>query len=85
MYSNPPVHGARIMARIIGNPDNFAAWRAELKAVADRIKAMRKLLLEKLVANGAPGNWDHIVSQIGMFSFTGLTRNRDIIRNLNNV
>lgn len=46
----------------------------DLKAMADRIKHMRKLLFEALVANGTPGTWNHIVDQIGMFSYTGLSK-----------
>ena len=41
--------------------------------MADRIISMRQKLLDSLKAAGAPGGWDHVVNQIGMFSFTGLT------------
>ena len=42
--------------------------------MSDRIRAMRKELYQALKANGTPGTWEHIINQIGMFSFTGLTR-----------
>ena len=42
--------------------------------MADRIKLMRQKLYEKLRALGTPGTWEHIVQQIGMFSYTGLNR-----------
>lgn len=42
--------------------------------MSDRIRLMRTGLRDLLVRNKTPGNWDHIVSQIGMFSYTGLTR-----------
>lgn len=42
--------------------------------MASRIKQMRQMLHAKLKALGTPGNWDHIIQQIGMFSFTGLSR-----------
>ena len=42
--------------------------------MSGRIIEMRKSFREKLEALGAPGKWDHITSQIGMFSYTGLTR-----------
>jgi aspartate aminotransferase len=74
MYSNPPTFGARIVGRILKTPALYAEWVAELKAVAERIKKMRQLLYDALVANKAPGTWDHIVKQIGMFSYTGLTK-----------
>lgn len=38
------------------------------------MNTMRALLKETLDKNGAKGNWDHVVKQIGMFSFTGLTQ-----------
>jgi hypothetical protein len=40
--------------------------------MADRIIAMRSKLYNKLVALDTPGEWGHIKSQIGMFSYTGL-------------
>lgn len=74
MYSNPPVHGARIVARILGSKANFDAWYDELKEVSGRIIKMRALLRSELEALETPGTWEHITKQIGMFSFTGLTR-----------
>ena len=45
----------------------------QLEGMATRIKAMRTQLHQALQESGAPGNWDHVINQIGMFSFTGLT------------
>lgn len=73
MYSSPPKHGAELVVKILGNPEYFEAWQVELKAMADRILEVRKLLREGLEAKGTPGTWNHITDQIGMFSFTGLT------------
>nr|AIT70256.1 aspartate aminotransferase [Eucheuma denticulatum] len=73
MYSNPPKHGAMVAASILGDGDMFAEWEGELRKMADRIRDMREKLRAALIKNGTPGNWDHIVKQIGMFSFTGLT------------
>ena len=74
MYSNPPSHGARIMGRILRSPAYFAEWKAELKTVAERIQKMRQLLYDELLALKTPGTWTHILSQIGMFSYTGLSK-----------
>jgi len=74
MYSSPPRHGAAIVAAVLSDPQLYAEWKVELKAMADRIKAMRLQLHAELIKVGAPGNWDHILNQIGMFSFTGLTK-----------
>ena len=48
--------------------------QVELKGMADRIITMREKLHSALKEVGAPGSWDHITSQIGMFSYTGLTK-----------
>jgi aspartate/tyrosine/aromatic aminotransferase len=73
MYSSPPLHGARIAAAVLGDPELNKAWRVELKGMSDRIDDMRQKLTIELTRNGAPGDWSHIGSQIGMFAFTGLS------------
>lgn len=72
-YSSPPIHGGRIAGKILVNPENRGKWLSELKAVTDRMNNMRVALKAALVKNGTKGTWDHITSQIGMFSFLGLT------------
>lgn len=67
MYSNPPVHGARIAAAILGQDALRGEWLGEVKHMADRIISMRERLYDNLVAQGTPGEWGHIKSQIGMF------------------
>jgi len=73
MYSNPPVHGARIANTILSSPELYSQWESEVKGMADRIISMRDKLYNTLVDLKTPGEWGHIKSQIGMFSFTGLT------------
>ncbi|XP_031102771.1 aspartate aminotransferase, cytoplasmic [Ipomoea triloba] len=72
MYSNPPLHGASIVATILKDRNMFQEWTVELKAMADRIITMRHQLFDALRARGTPGDWSHILKQIGMFTFTGL-------------
>ncbi|XP_024081614.1 probable aspartate aminotransferase, cytoplasmic isoform X2 [Cimex lectularius] len=72
MYSNPPYHGARIVSTILLDPVLRNDWKECIKTMSGRIKDMRALFRDKLEKNGAPGNWEHITSQIGMFSYTGL-------------
>lgn len=72
MYSSPPLHGASIVAAILKDGDLYNEWTLELKAMADRIISMRQKLYDGLQAKGTPGDWSHIVKQIGMFTFTGL-------------
>lgn len=72
MYSNPPIHGARIAAAVLTQPELRQAWLADVKTMADRIIAMRTQLAQLLAKEGSKRNWQHIVDQIGMFCFTGL-------------
>ncbi|KAJ8768701.1 hypothetical protein K2173_023605 [Erythroxylum novogranatense] len=72
MYSNPPIHGASIVATILKDRDMYNEWTIELKRMADRIISMREKLFNAICARGTPGRWSHIFEQIGMFTFTGL-------------
>ncbi|CAI9093494.1 OLC1v1029003C2 [Oldenlandia corymbosa var. corymbosa] len=74
MYSNPPIHGASIVATILKDRNLFHEWTIELKAMAERIISMRKQLFDALRTRGTPGDWSHIIKQIGMFTFTGLNK-----------
>ena len=73
LYSNPPVHGARIAAEILTNEARNSQWLREVKGMADRIIKMRALLKQNLEQLGSKHNWNHITDQIGMFAYTGLT------------
>ncbi|KAG9318786.1 putative aspartate aminotransferase, cytoplasmic [Chiua virens] len=71
--SNPPLHGARLMALILNDAELFEEWKRDIKTMAHRIISMREALFHLLTNElKTPGNWDHITRQIGMFSFTGL-------------
>uniref|UniRef100_A0A2P2HWP0 Aspartate aminotransferase n=1 Tax=Hirondellea gigas TaxID=1518452 RepID=A0A2P2HWP0_9CRUS len=72
-YSNPPNHGARIVSTVLNNPKLFEDWRECIRIMSSRITAMREGLRERLEKLGTPGVWDHITSQIGMFSYSGLS------------
>ncbi|XP_047342143.1 aspartate aminotransferase, chloroplastic [Impatiens glandulifera] len=75
MYSNPPVHGARIVANVVGDPTLFNEWKEEMELMAGRIKNVRKELYDSLCAKDKSGkDWSFILKQIGMFSFTGLNK-----------
>lgn len=73
IYSNPPVHGARIVAEVVGDEATFNEWRAEMEGMAGRIAKVRRELHGHLQKINPDKNWDFIIQQIGMFSFTGLT------------
>jgi len=72
LYSNPPKHGANIVKTVLSDPELYQEWKKELMVMSMRIQDMRKVLYAELVKLGTPGDWTHITSQIGMFSFTGL-------------
>ncbi|GMY29218.1 aspartate aminotransferase, chloroplastic [Fagus crenata] len=75
MYSNPPIHGAKIVANIVGDPTLFNEWKAEMEMMAGRIKNVRQKLYDSLSAKDKSGkDWSFILKQIGMFSFTGLNK-----------
>jgi len=73
MYSSPPIHGAFIVYEVLTSPELYSEWEKDLKVMAGRIREMRQLLFDALKANNTPGDWNHILTQIGMFSFTGLS------------
>ncbi|KAI9149159.1 Aspartate aminotransferase [Paramyrothecium foliicola] len=72
LYSNPPIHGARIATEILKDPKLNEQWLAEVKGMADRIITMRALLKENLEKLGSKHDWSHITNQIGMFAYTGM-------------
>lgn len=74
MYSNPPQFGAQIAHMVMTNPELRLLWETELKGMSERIQKMRKLLRAKLEDKAKDQTWHHITDQIGMFSFTGLTK-----------
>lgn len=73
LYSNPPIHGARIAAEILNNGDLRSQWLKDVKGMADRIINVRTQLKTNLEKLGSSRNWQHIVDQIGMFCFSGLS------------
>eukprot|EP01099_Mayorella_cantabrigiensis_P005406 TRINITY_DN4324_c0_g1_i1.p1 TRINITY_DN4324_c0_g1~~TRINITY_DN4324_c0_g1_i1.p1 ORF type:complete len:410 (-),score=94.16 TRINITY_DN4324_c0_g1_i1:228-1457(-) len=73
MYSNPPLHPARLVTAVLNNPESYEEWKGCLRTMSGRLIKMRHELHRKLIELKTPGNWDHIVTQVGMFSYTGLT------------
>lgn len=73
-YSNPPTHGAKVVAAVLNNPELYAMWVEELAEMRIRIKQMRSALAEKLRAAGVQQDVSFIEQQRGMFSYSGLSR-----------
>ncbi|KAF7966080.1 hypothetical protein HWV62_40188 [Athelia sp. TMB] len=67
--SNPPTYGARVVSLILNTPELFEEWKADIRTMAGRIIDMRKELHRLLTDElKTPGNWDHIINQIGIFT-----------------
>jgi aromatic-amino-acid transaminase len=75
-YSNPPIHGGAIVAAVLGNPELRAQWEQELGEMRVRIKDMRQQLVEGLKAAGVSKDMSFITTQIGMFSYSGLSKDQ---------
>jgi aromatic-amino-acid transaminase len=75
-YSNPPTHGGTVCAMVLNTPDLRKLWEAELAEMRGRIKAMRSSFVEKLKAAGVQQDMNFITQQIGMFSYSGLTKDQ---------
>lgn len=75
-YSNPPAHGAAIVATILSNESLRAMWEQELADMRQRIQRMRQLFVNTLQEKGAQQDFSFIIKQNGMFSFSGLTKDQ---------
>ena len=75
-YSNPPIHGGSVVATVLGTPELRAQWEQELGEMRDRIKIMRQTLVDGLKAAGVQADMSFITKQIGMFSYSGLTKDQ---------
>uniref|UniRef100_UPI0040487736 amino acid aminotransferase n=1 Tax=Limnohabitans sp. TaxID=1907725 RepID=UPI0040487736 len=75
-YSNPPIHGGAVVAAVLNNPELRAQWESELAEMRVRIKAMRQKLVDGLKAAGIQQDMSFITTQIGMFSYSGLTKDQ---------
>jgi aromatic-amino-acid transaminase len=73
-YSNPPTHGAQVVATVLTTPALRAQWEQELAGMRNRIKAMRGALVERLKAAGVKQDMGFINTQRGMFSYSGLSK-----------
>ncbi|MBM3344479.1 MAG: aspartate/tyrosine/aromatic aminotransferase [Betaproteobacteria bacterium] len=73
-YSNPSTHGGQAVTMVLTTPALRQQWEQELGEMRDRIKVMRKALVEKIRAHRADFDFSYVVDQRGMFSYSGLTQ-----------
>jgi aromatic-amino-acid transaminase len=72
-YSNPPTHGASVVAAVLASSALRETWEQELGAMRNRIRAMRSGLVERLQAAGVARDFGFVNAQRGMFSYSGLS------------
>jgi aromatic-amino-acid transaminase len=72
-YSNPPTHGASVVAAVLSTPALRQMWENELGGMRTRIKAMRTGFVDGLKAHGVTRDFSFVARQRGMFSYSGLT------------
>jgi aromatic-amino-acid transaminase len=75
-YSNPPTHGGAVVAAVLQNPELRQLWEKELADMRVRIKTMRQKLVDGLKEAGIQQDMGFITRQIGMFSYSGLTKDQ---------
>ena len=73
-YSNPPTHGGQIVATVLAAPELRALWEKELGGMRERIKEMRRTLVEKIKARMPKADFGFVLAQRGMFSYSGLSK-----------
>ncbi|UZE19954.1 aspartate/tyrosine/aromatic aminotransferase [Pseudomonas sp. B21-054] len=72
-YSNPPTHGASIVAAVLNSPELRAQWEAELAEMRLRIRGMRNQMVDMLAKAAPQHDFSFVARQSGMFSYSGLT------------
>jgi aromatic-amino-acid transaminase len=72
-YSNPPMHGGQIVARVLTDPELRTMWEGEVVAMRERILAMRSRLYDVISAKIPDRDFSYFLTQRGMFSYTGLS------------
>ena len=71
-YSNPPTHGAAVVATVLNTPTLRALWEGELAGMRERIRAMRAGFVDGLRSLGVQRDFSFVTAQRGMFSYSGL-------------
>ena len=72
-YSNPPQHGAAIVAAVLNDDALRSQWQLELAEMRERIAAMRRRFVETMRDKAPQHDFAFIGKQRGMFSFSCLT------------
>lgn len=73
-YSNPPTHGAAVVATVLADPELRRMWEGELGGMRERIRSVRASLVDGLKSAGVTADVSYITTQRGMFSYSGLSK-----------
>ena len=73
-YSNPPTHGGKVVATVLATPELRQLWEDELTGMRVRIKSTRDEFVRKLREKAPGHDFDFVREQVGMFSYSGLTK-----------
>jgi len=76
IYSTPPTHGAQIVQTILEDDELKSSWRQEVRAMRERIRALRSELAVRLKTANCPRDFSYIKDQNGLFSFLGFDENK---------
>ena len=80
-YSSPPGFGAQVVSQVLNDPELNALWQEEVEAMRTRISAMRVALVKALQAALPAGDFSYLLTQRGMFSYTGFSADQvDVLR-----
>ncbi len=72
-YSSPPNFGAQVVSLVLNDPELNALWRTEVEAMRTRISEMRQALVNVLKAALPEHDFNYLLTQRGMFSYTGFS------------
>lgn len=75
-YSNPPMHGGKVVATVLANLELRGLWEQELAAMRVRIRATRESFVELLKQKAPQHDFSFVKTQCGMFSYSGLTKSQ---------
>lgn len=73
IYSNPPLHGARVISDVLNEPELFSIWKNEVDGMRTRIRTIRQKAYDILQEQAPHFDSSFIIKQHGMFSYTGLS------------
>ncbi len=76
MYSNPPAHGARIVVKILKDPDLYIDWQRQVTEMRRRIHLARQILIQKLLAKAKKTDFSFLKNHKGMFSYLDLDKSQ---------